>query len=120
MDPVEKLLFVLVVELDELLPLPTERRGRPFHHGGQVRWKQSRYAAPDCEARLAFHACQLCLEDLFGACRVLFRVAQLQLTAACRAREQVQQPRLHDALRATHSSDAPNGMSMRRRIGISD
>ena len=118
-DPVEELGLVLVVHLDELLPLPPESGRRPFDHRREARWQQARYPAANREQRRAGLAHQLASDDLGLALRVGFRVAQSQLAAARRAPQQLDEPRLHDALRATHSSDAPKGMLVRRRIGIS-
>src|SRR5712691_10040452 len=120
MDPVEELRLVLVVELDELLPLPAESRGRPLDDRRQARGQQPRDAVAHGEPRGAGKADELARLDLAFAFGVGHRVAKLQPAAARWAREHVHQPRLHDGLRATHRSEAPKGMSVRRRIGISD
>jgi hypothetical protein len=49
-NPIEKLGFVLIVHLDELLPLPAEGGGCLFLDRGQGWRKQPRHPAPNWEA----------------------------------------------------------------------
>src|SRR6266568_2166170 len=118
MDPVEKLRLVLVVELDELSPLPAKGGGRLLRHSREFRRKEAGHPVADRVAGTTSPADQFARRYLSVA--VPLTLTQVKRNRTRWTREHPDQARLHPTLRATHRSDAPNGMSIRRRIGISD
>src|SRR5216683_2062778 len=118
-NPIQELRLVKVMHLDELLPLPSERPGGALFERRQTWRDHTRDAAQDLVNASAPLTYQLASGDLIRSPWIHLGATKLDGGEASGTSQEVDDPRLHPALRAIHRSEAPTGMSMRRSIGIS-